>query len=47
LAAGSLDLLIAAHALAAQATLITSDAALAKLAGGPATVNWATDLRPN
>jgi tRNA(fMet)-specific endonuclease VapC len=47
LAAGSLDLLIAAHALAVQATLVTSDAALPKLVGGPVTVNWATDLRPN
>ena len=47
IAAGSLDLLIAAHALAVQATLVTSDAALPKLVGGPVTVNWATDLRPN
>jgi tRNA(fMet)-specific endonuclease VapC len=47
LGAGNLDMLIAAHALAENAVLVTSDAALSKLAGGPATVNWADDLRPN
>ena len=44
---GGLDMLIAAHALAEDAVLVTSDGAIAKLAGGPATVNWADDLRPN
>jgi tRNA(fMet)-specific endonuclease VapC len=44
---GALDMLIAAHALAEDAVLVTSDGALSKLAGGPATVNWADDLRPN
>ena len=47
LAAGSLDMLIAAHAIAAGAVLVTSDGALSKLAGGPVTVNWADDIRPN
>jgi tRNA(fMet)-specific endonuclease VapC len=47
LSVGSLDMLIAAHALAEDAVLVTSDGAIAKLAGGPATVNWADDLRPN
>lgn len=44
---GSLDMLIAAHALAEDAMLVTSDSALSKLAGGPVTVNWADDVRPN
>lgn len=44
---GSLDMLIAAHAIAEGATLVTSDGAIAKLVGGPPTVNWANDLRPN
>ena len=47
IAVGSLDLLIAAHALAEGAVLVTSDTAIAKLAGGPKTVDWATDLRWN
>jgi tRNA(fMet)-specific endonuclease VapC len=47
LAAGSFDLLIAAHALSSGAVLVTSDAAILKLAGGLVTVNWANDLRPN
>jgi len=47
LAVGNLDLLIAAHSLAVRATLVTSDAAISKLVGGPITVNWATDLRLN
>jgi tRNA(fMet)-specific endonuclease VapC len=47
LAAGSLDMLIAAHAIAAGAVLVTNDGALSKLAGGPVTVNWADDIRPN
>ena len=47
LAAGNLDMLIAAQAIAVGAVLVTSDAAIAKLAGGLVTVNWADDLRPN
>jgi tRNA(fMet)-specific endonuclease VapC len=47
IAVGGLDMLIAAHALAEDAVLVTSDGAIAKLAGGPATVNWAVDLRWN
>jgi tRNA(fMet)-specific endonuclease VapC len=46
-AVGALDMLIAAHAVAENATLVTNDKAIAKLAGGPATVNWAEDIRPN
>ena len=44
LAAGNLDMLIAAHAVARKGVLVTSDAALGKLAGGLVTVNWAEDL---
>jgi tRNA(fMet)-specific endonuclease VapC len=44
---GGLDMLIAAHALAADAILVTSDAAFARLSGGPATVNWADDVKAN
>jgi len=40
-------MLIASHAISQNAVLVTSDAAIAKLAGGPKTVNWANDLRPN
>jgi tRNA(fMet)-specific endonuclease VapC len=47
LAAGNLDLLIAAHAAAVQAVLVTNDGALSKLAGGLVTINWAEDVRPN
>ena len=47
LAAGSLDLLIAGHTIAAGAVLVTSPPALSKLAGGLVTVNWADDIRPN
>ena len=47
IAVGALDMLIAAHALSENATLVTNDVALTKLAGGPATVNWADDIRPN
>jgi tRNA(fMet)-specific endonuclease VapC len=43
----ALDMLIAAHALAENAVLVTSDAAFARLTGGPKTVNWADDIRPN
>lgn len=44
---GNLDMLIAAHALAEGAVLITGDRAIGRLVGGPETVNWADDLRPN
>jgi tRNA(fMet)-specific endonuclease VapC len=44
---GSLDLLIAAHALAVDAILVTGDGAFSRLAGGPKTENWADDIRPN
>lgn len=44
---GSLDMLIAAHALAVGVVLVTSDAAFSRLDGGPETVNWADDVRPN
>lgn len=47
LAAGDLDLLISAHAIAEDATLVTSDAAIRKLKGGLVTVNWANDITPN
>ncbi len=41
---GNLDLLIAAHAIAVGATLVTSDKAFSQVEDLPATVNWATDL---
>jgi tRNA(fMet)-specific endonuclease VapC len=44
---GALDMLIAAHALAEDAVLVTGDAAFARLIGGPRTENWADDIRPN
>jgi tRNA(fMet)-specific endonuclease VapC len=47
LAAGDIDLLIAAHAISANATLVTSDSAIRKLKGGLVTVNWANDITPN
>ena len=47
LAAGDIDLLISAHAVAEDATLVTSDAAIRKLKGGLVTVNWANDITPN
>jgi tRNA(fMet)-specific endonuclease VapC len=47
LAAGNLDLLIAAHAMAVGAVLVTSDIAISRLVGGLVTVNWADDLRRN
>jgi tRNA(fMet)-specific endonuclease VapC len=47
LAAGNFDLLIAAHAVAVQAVLVTNDGALSKLAGDLETVNWATDIKTN
>jgi tRNA(fMet)-specific endonuclease VapC len=47
LAAGDIDLLISAHAISENATLVTSDAAIRKLKGGLVTVNWANDITPN
>ena len=44
IAVGGLDMLIAAHALAVNAVLVTSDAAIARLVGGLVTVNWADDV---
>ena len=41
---GNLDLLIAAHAIAVGAILVSNDKGFAQLDGLPATVNWATDL---
>ena len=40
----NLDLLIAAHAIAVGAVLVTNDKAFAQVAGLPVPVNWATDL---
>ena len=47
LAAGDIDLLISAHAIAEGATLVTSDSAIRKLKGGLVTANWASDITPN
>jgi tRNA(fMet)-specific endonuclease VapC len=47
LAVGNLDFLIAAHAIAVGAVLVTNDGALLKLTGGLVTENWADDLRAN
>jgi tRNA(fMet)-specific endonuclease VapC len=44
---GPLDTLIAAHAIAEECVLVTSDKAFSRLIAGPKTVNWADDLRPN
>jgi tRNA(fMet)-specific endonuclease VapC len=41
---GNLDLLIAAHAIAVGAVLVTNDKAFSHVTGLPGTVNWATDL---
>jgi tRNA(fMet)-specific endonuclease VapC len=41
---GNLDMLIAAHAIAVGAVLVTNDKAFAQVAGLPGAVNWATDL---
>ncbi len=41
-----MDLLIAAHAVAAQATLVSNDSAFRQIEGQPI-VNWATDLPAN
>jgi tRNA(fMet)-specific endonuclease VapC len=41
---GNLDLLIAAHAIAVGAILVTNDKAFAQVADLPDTVNWAIDL---
>ena len=40
---GNLDLLIAAHAIAVGAVLVTNDKAFAQVAGSRVPVNWATD----
>jgi tRNA(fMet)-specific endonuclease VapC len=47
LAAGNLDMLIAAHAIAVRAVLVTSDGVISKLAGGLVTVDWTDDLNTN
>ena len=44
---GALDMLIAAHALAEDAILVTGDGAFARLHGGPNIENWADDIRLN
>ena len=41
---GNMDMMIAAHAIVARATLITNDKAFAQVDELPAPVNWATDL---
>lgn len=41
---GNLDMLIAAHAIAVGAVLVTNDKAFSSVADLPKTVNWATDL---
>lgn len=41
---GALDLLIAAHAVAVGAVLVTNDKAFAQVTALPGRVNWATDL---
>lgn len=43
---GSMDLLIAAHAMATGAVLVTNDSALSQLKGLRPTQNWASDLNP-
>ncbi len=43
-ALGSMDMMIAAHAIAIKATLITNDKAFNQVREIPAVVNWATDL---
>jgi tRNA(fMet)-specific endonuclease VapC len=41
---GSLDMLIAAHAISAGAVLVTNDKALSRVDDLRGTVNWATDV---
>jgi len=43
---GNLDLLIAAHAIAAEAILITNDKAFSQVDSLRGIANWATDLEP-
>jgi tRNA(fMet)-specific endonuclease VapC len=43
---GNLDMLIAAHAIAIGATLVTNDRGLSQVQDLPAAVNWANDLPP-
>ena len=47
IAVGGLDMLIAAHAIAEEAVLVTNDGAFSRLVGGPVTVNWADDIKAN
>ena len=44
LALGNMDMMIAAQAIVAGATLVTKDKAFSQVDGLPAPVNWATDL---
>jgi tRNA(fMet)-specific endonuclease VapC len=41
---GNLDMLIAAHAISAEAILVTNDRAFSNLPGLLATVKWATEF---
>jgi tRNA(fMet)-specific endonuclease VapC len=41
---GNMDMMIAAHAIVAKATLVTNDNAFAQVDDLPAPVNWAIDL---
>ncbi len=41
---GNMDLMIAAHAIAADAVLVTNDRGLTQVDDLPASVNWATDI---
>ena len=41
---GNMDMMIAAHAIVARATLVTNDKAFAQVDDLSASVNWATDL---
>jgi tRNA(fMet)-specific endonuclease VapC len=41
---GNMDMLIAAHAIAVRAVLVTTDKAMAQAAPGLKSENWATDL---
>ena len=43
-AAGNMDMMIAAHAIATAAVLVTNDQAFAQVEELTATVNWATDV---
>ena len=41
---GNMDMMIAAHAIASNATLVTNDLAIHRINGLRTPVNWATDL---